>query len=499
LSVQCAMSVVSSRFTDHVDLGVLTRSVPPELVDEVIDEVGCREQRRRLLPARVVVYLVLALCLFRGSDGFVAPGYRAVLRLLVRRLSALIGVVRVSSASAVAQARERIGDKPFVALFQRVAGARSSGQAPWSHALGLLLVAWDATTLAVPDSPTNAAAFGYHGHRAGTPAAAPAGRTRGGAAAGATPLVRLMMLVECGTHAIIDAVFAGVGGADPASEQVLARRLLASLRCGTLLLADRNFAGYDLWGLAAATGAQLLWRLKHNVIMMPERILPDGSYLARMPTPAETRHLAGLRRRGRPAQPTTGHLVRIITYTVTITTTDGERTEHFRLATTLLDPEHAPAHTLATLYHQRWESETSYSKLKPRLIGRDGVLRSHTPTGVSQEIYALLVVYQALCDLAQTAAATAHLDPDHISFTVTIRAVRAHLTNQLHTPPTDHDHHHVIAEILDDTLPQRRNRTSPHQRRPTPGKYQTKRRDRPRPTRQTSYTLQLTPPPAQTP
>ena len=141
---------------------------------------------------------------------------------------------------------------------------------------------------------------------------------------------------------------------------MLARRLLHALRPGMLLLADRNFPGYDLWGLAAATGAHLLWRVKGNRVFPPLEVLPDGSFIAVMATPAENLRLGQARARGRvlPAPPR-GHRVRIIEYTVTIRDAAGAatRTELFRLATTLLDPQLAPAADLAALYHQRWEAD----------------------------------------------------------------------------------------------------------------------------------------------
>lgn len=105
-----------------------------------------------------------------------------------------------------------------------------------------------------------------------------------------------MALIECGTHALVDAVF---GSVDRFSEHKLARRLLASLTEGTLLLADRNFAGYELWGLARATGAHLAWRIKKNLVFPPVRVLPDGSYLSIM----RTALFAFASRRPRPQAP----------------------------------------------------------------------------------------------------------------------------------------------------------------------------------------------------
>lgn len=496
--VQCGTGVERGRVVDCFDVGVLTETVPPGLVDEVVEVAGCRERRVRLLPARVVVYCVLGLCLFSGGDGVVAPGYRAVMRILVDRWRDVFAGCVVASGSALTRARARVGVKPFAMLFERVCGPLAVVESAWSHAFGLRLVAWDATTVQVADSCGNAGEFGYHGRSSDCLVGQGPRRARGGAAVGANPLVRVAMVIECGTHAVIDAVFDGVA---KASEHVLVRRLIGSLRAGMLLLADRNFPGFELWGLCAATGADLLWRVQKTFVLTPIETLPDGSYLSIVPTPRESMRLSNLRRRNRCDIPRKGHRVRVIEYTITTETGNGHtRSEPFRLITTLLDPSHAPAAELAACYQQRWESENSYNCLKPRLIGRDRTLRSQTPEGVTQELYAFLIVYQALCRLRTEAANTAQLDPDRISFTITIRAVRAHLTLRL-TPEQNlqQARHAVIETILQDKLSHRRKRTSPRQRTPHPGKYPNKRRDQPQPSTKTTHKLQLTKhPPANT-
>lgn len=476
LSIQSVTSRSMMSYQDRLDVGVLTAAIPADLVDEVIDQAGCRERRHRRLPARVVVYFVLGLCLFSAADRFCPPGYRAVIKMLAGRWQGVVrGAAHVSS-SALAQARQRLGSKPLQLLFDRMRGPAVISPQPWSHAFGRRVVAWDATTIAVPDSPDNAAAFGYHGHSSDHP---PDPARRGGAATGANPLLRLMTLVECGTHAIIDADFDGVARA---SELALARRLIASLQPGMLLLADRIFLNYPLWNTAAATGADLIWRAKSNIYLVPTKHLPDGSYLAILPTPKETRRLGTVRaNRGRNEIPRHGHLVRVVEFTITIHTSTGQtRTETYRLATTLLDHTEAPAAQIAALYHQRWESETSYGQLKPRLIGADVTLRSRTRDGIAQEIYAFLIIYQALTTLRVDAATTARLDPDRISFLITIRAVRADIANHApHSPARRR--RTIITDLTIHHLGQRRSRTSPRQRVPAANKYASKRRDQPRP------------------
>jgi hypothetical protein len=483
LLVQFATPGVGDRVHTRIDLGVLTRTVPLDLVDEVIDTAGCREQRRRVLPARVVIYFVLALSLFRTADGYRPPGYRAVMRILAARFGHLFGGV-IASSSALTQARQRLGVKPLHLLFDRVRGLTHTPSASWSHAFGLRLVAWDGTTIAVSDTDANAAEFGYHGQTR-TPTKPPTDSYL--RRLGSTPLVRLMTLIDCGTHAVIDAAFDGVV---TTTEALLARQLLPSLTPGMLLLADRGFPSHDLWALATATGADLLWRIKKNTPLVPTTHLPDGSFLATWPTKAESVRLAGARARGCPPRPPRhGQPVRVVEYTITITTTHETRTEDYRLITTLLDHRRAPAEQIAALYQQRWEAETSYSFLKPRLIGADTTLRSHTPTGVTQEIYALLITYQALCRLRADAAATADLDPDRISFTLTLRAARTTLYQH-------RSRHDTITDILTEPPLTRRQRTCPRQRRPTATPYNPKPRRQPRtPTIHTHHTIEITPSP----
>ena len=287
------------------------------------------------------------------------------------------------TSSALTRARQRLGARPLELLFGLRRGALAVAGTPGAFAFGLRLVAWDGTGIDAADTPANAAAFG--------------GVQGGG------PQLRLLALIECGTHALIDAVFDGVARA---SEQKLARRLLPALGPGMLLLADRNFPGWELWGLAAGTGADLAWRIKKNLVFTPLKVLPDGSFLSVMPTPAENLRLGQARAAGQiPPGPPAGHTVRIIEYTVTVRAADGTtRIEPFRLATTLLDHRRAPAAGLAAIYHQRWESENGYAELKTRLRGAAFILRSRSPELVHQELFALLTVYQALCALEAEAA-----------------------------------------------------------------------------------------------
>lgn len=471
---------VGERFGERIRLGVLTRWLTPEIIDEVLESTGRVELRRRLLPARAVVYFVLALCLFGSAESAVQPGYRAVLRTLTEKLRHLpgLGFQRLPTSSALTRARRRLGEKPLRALFEETSGPLATPEDLGAYAFGLRLVAWDGTTLDVPDTEENAAAFGFSN---------PAINTCG------SPQVRLMALVESGTHGLIDAAFDGV---ERASEYVLARALLAALTPDMLLLADRYFVGYELWADARATGAHLIWRVKKGQVFTPLRVLPDGSYLSIMPTPAETRRLGADRAAGRAGDGTPqGHLVRIIDYTVRSRAEDGStRHDTFRLVTSLLDHRRAPARELAMIYNERWEIENSFAELKNRLRGAGFTLRSRSPELITQEVYALLTVYHALCALEHETARQAGIDPDRISFSVTVQLVRLRVPSQAAATANRlrWTLEEVATELLDDLLPSRRDRRCERVKKPPKNKFAIKRRDQPRTPSNVHYTFRVT-------
>jgi Insertion element 4 transposase N-terminal/Transposase DDE domain len=361
---------------DQVALGALTASYPPELVDEVLAVTGRIERRRRLLPARVMVYYALALALFAGV------GYEEVMRCLVHGL----GWARprpgrsrrtwpawhVPGSSAIAEARARLGAEPLRVLFQRAVVPLATPTTPGAWYRDWRVCAIDGTCLEVADSPANEAAFGRPGSGRGERRAA-------------FPQVRLVGLTECGTHAILDAEVAGIAAG---GELRLVPRLARSLSGGMLVLCDRGIFGADLWRAMTATGAQLLWRAKTNAVLPVVQPLADGSYLSRI-HPARDRH--------RHADPT---IVRVVEYRLDDPGRGqrGQATDTvYRLVSSILDPTAAPAAELAALYAQRWEIETALGEVKTSQRGPGAVLRSRTPEGVRQEVWAHLLVHYPLC------------------------------------------------------------------------------------------------------
>jgi len=391
-------------------VGVLARWVTPGLVDEVVAAAGRGQRRFRALPARLVVYFVLGLCLYSHLP------YPAVVKELASGMARALRAAgwRVPSSTALTSARRRVGDKPFELLLGRVCPALPAAAAgPWSHICGLLAVAWDGTTVTAPASPPNIAAFGrQRGHH--------------------YPQLRLVTLVACGTRALIGAAIGPMRG--PGSgERALAGGLPGHLRRGMLLIADRGFCSYRLWQAAAGTGADLLWRVTANMHLPVARALPDRSWLSVLPDPVAAQRRAvrngHRRRRGSTLPQETGPLpgitVRVIEFYVHVDTDDGRtRTERYRLITTLLDPAAAPAADLAAGYAWRWAIETGLREFKTYLRGPGRTLRGRTPALARQELWAYLVIYQAIRAVICAAAARSNLDPDRISFTTTLHAIR---------------------------------------------------------------------------
>ncbi len=381
------------RLSDHISIGVLTRVFPPEVVDRVIAETGKTEKRQRLLPARVVVYYVLGLALFSHC------AYEEVMRMLVEGLSWSEGWAapwNVPTNAALFKARQRLGPEPLEALYRNCAVPLATEQTRGAFYRGLRLMSIDGTCLDVADTTANAQRYGRPGSK----------RPDG---VGAFPQIRVLGLAECGTHAIVDATIGRYADA----EQHLAQRLVPSFVPGMLVLADRGFLGYELWSAAAKSGADLLWRTKSNHVLPVEQRLADGSFLSHFyPSQKDRRHQSG------------GVAVRVVEYALDAApATDDEETT-YRLLTTVLDPDRAPAGELAALYAERWEFEIALDELKTHQRSPRVVLRSKMPDGVAQEAYGYLCVHYAVRWLMHTVAAEARADPDRLSFTRTLRVAR---------------------------------------------------------------------------
>jgi hypothetical protein len=407
------ITVAPGRFAPG-HLGELTQQVPFELVDAALTQTGRVQSRTRDLPARVVVYLLLAGCLFAEL------GYGQVWQRLCAGLDGL--PLATPTVSALTHARRRLGPAPLRALFGLLCGPAPTAATAGVRVGGLLVCAIDGTTLSVADTSANHGRYTTQpGHHGGS----------------GYPLLRLVALVACGTRSLIGVVF----GPTSSGETTMTNQLVEHLHAGMLVLCDRNLTTNTLTRQIAATGAHLLGRCKADRKLPLLGRLHDGSWLSL---------LGGVR-------------VRVIDAEITIATSAGRASGSYRLATTLTDAHNWPAAALVALYHQRWEIETAYLELKSSILG-GRVLRARTPQGIDQEVHALLVCYQILrLAMADATSTQPGIDPDRASFTIALQAARDQLIQAAGVlAATTIDLVGKIGRaVLDNLLPERRLRISP--------------------------------------
>ena len=403
-------------------LEALAAALPDAAVEAAIERTGTRERRRRALPTHLVVTLVVAMGLWAEASvrhvlAEVVAGWREAREQREDALAPPGGRAprgrpgprprwELPSTAAIVQARGRAGVRLFRELFHAVAGpiaTRRTAAGAGAFLRGLRLMAVDGTTLDVADTPANARAFGRPTTHRGP---------------GAFPQLRLVALIETGTHALCDVVLRPFrGGEAPA-----ARHLLRSVGPGMLLLWDRGFHGYELVQRTRARGADFLGRTKANVVLRPTEVLPDGSFLSVLyPSPTARRRREG------------GIVVRVVEYA--LDTPAGPGRERYRLLTSLLDPRAFPAPVLAGTYHERWEVETALEEVKVHQWAHPRPLRSKHPRGVVQEVYGLLLAHLAIRTLMYQAARRDRVDPDRLSFTGALRVLRRAVPRAQRTAP----------------------------------------------------------------
>jgi hypothetical protein len=403
---------------DQVSLGVLVTAVPRDTVDDAVAVCGVGDRRAGgKLPVHVTAYLTMALCLFSEDD------YEEVATKVtgaLNRWGCWDASWSVPTAGGITQARKRLGRTVLAEVFERACGPVADRGTRGAWLRGWRLLAIDGFEVDVPDTPANAAEFGYAGsgpHRS------------------AFCKARVVALAECGTHAFVAAEVA----AWATGEKTLANRLYPRLRPDELLTADRNFYNFSAWGLAAGSGAALLWRAPTQLGLPLVEVLPDGTYTTVVVNPkirgTRKDRIIAAARNGEDLDPDLAHLARVIEYDVPDREGNGSA-ELIVLLTTITDPADASADELAAAYHQRWEEETGNDQLKTHLRGPGKVLRSRLPDLVHQEIWAWLIVHHAISALIAHAAQAADLDPDRISFTRTLRTVRRTATGTADIPPS---------------------------------------------------------------
>jgi hypothetical protein len=370
-----------ARLSDFLSASLLARVVPAEVVHAVLNEHGRNSQRIRSFPAVAGVYYCMALSLYPEA------AYEEVFAVISQGLAWASGAAEPAGVSkaSISRLRTRIGAQPLHDLVRRccvpLADAKSHPEAFYA---GLRLVAIDGSNFELPDEADNVSSFGYPGSRTGH---------------AGYPQAQCAILVECATHAILGANI----GPSRSSEWEICEPLMERLGPGMLCMADRGFDGFSYWRQAIATGAQLLWRCKNTRKWPVQRLLDDGSYLSVMrPT--------GVNLAEASAQEIA---VRVIEYALPGVADTQPR---YRLITSILDADKAPALELAALYHRRWEIESVFDELKTHLRQSRRVLRSKTPELVRQEFYGWVLAHYAVRWLLHQGAGRHRLAHAELSF-----------------------------------------------------------------------------------
>jgi Insertion element 4 transposase N-terminal/Transposase DDE domain len=418
----------TAKLTDEAALEALESSLPKEVVQSVVADLGVAEARRRKLPADLTILLTVAMNLF---------SQQSLPQVLVKMLGGLRFLwpepeFQTANKSAISQARYRLGPRPLVELFHRVCKPLATPETKGAYLFGYRLMALDLTVEDVADSPENAKAFGRHSTDRGS---------------SAYPQVLCAYLEECGTHAITDA------GVYPchSNQHASAQRLLRAVCEGMLVTWDCGLHSFEIAKKTRARRAHFLGRVPASAKPKAVCRLEDGSYLAYIYPDDRRRRRAG------------EHLpVRIIEYTLTDPNRVGYGEVH-RLMTSLLDSRQYPALALVLAYHERWEIELTIDELDSHQRLAQHPLRSQKPVGVIQELYGLLIAHYAVRKLIHDAAVKHDLDPDRLSFTNALELVRDAVHDfQLAAPEA---HPRLYQRLLDDIahyqLPPRANRINP--------------------------------------
>ncbi|MDQ3405552.1 MAG: IS4 family transposase [Actinomycetota bacterium] len=371
---------------DRVAVGLLVQRFPVELVDRVIDQFSRREQRVRQLPARLMFYFVLVLCMFPQES------YRSAMRILLHAFGRGADGRPVPTAGAIGTARRRLGADPVETIVRMVTRPTATRDARGAWYQEWRLVALDSTTFRIPGTSENNDQFGGSG----------SGRGDG---KGTFPGVRAACLTELGTHAVFDARI----GSYRVSENKLVDEIVPALRPRMLVLADRGLYSFQRWNRAGEQGADLLWRVTSTLVLCPREHLSDGSSIAEAIAPKNSG--------------TSSFRLRVIEYL--LPDAHSGKAELHRLVTTILDPVRAPAKELAALYHEHWDGEGFFTQIKDAQLAADLKFRSKSPDGVRQEFWGHLAVNYATSHVAMNAARQATADPDRIAHKSAIRIIRS--------------------------------------------------------------------------
>lgn len=416
-----------------VVLEALSQFVSARAIRSVLTQTDRHSRRIRRLPATAVVWLVIAIGLWTDLD------IPAVWRQVVGTLRSLLLVAdrkNPPSKSALSQARTRLGAGATRQLFVQTARPIAQTQTRGAFYKGMRLMGIDGVAMDIPDTPPNAAAFGR-----------PTTRRDGQMIVAAYPKIHVILLAEIGTHMINEALAKRA----KASEFPSIGALLKRVSPGSLVLEDRGFYGYKTVADARRRKIHILGRVPDHALLNRQEVLADGSYLTTIyPTTTDRR------------RQTNGQIVRAIEYTIDDRNRPGHGERH-RLVTTLFEVDTYPGLELITLYHERWEIELGNDELKTHQLNRLVNLRSRTPNNILQELYGILIAYNAVRFFMHEAAISVDIDPRRLSFIHAVRVIRetAPLMRAAPTQRLPSIYSAMIQHIAEGRLPPRDNRINP--------------------------------------
>lgn len=435
---------LDDKMCQQVSLHVFEPIYPREVICEHLSQYQAWEERERCLNMLLMIYVLLAAALWTRL------AFPRVLERLARPLHVLglpLSVMRVVP-SAITYRRQQLGSAPLQGLFASCCRPLCTKETPGAYRFGRRLVALDGTRQDVADTPANAAVFARPSNQYGP---------------GPFPQIRLLLLSECGSHAS----FGACVDSSQQAEVTMAYQLLPLLQPEMLLLHDAQFTGLQFWQAIRARRAHVLGPVPQHHLSSYLRQLSDGSYLAvYVPTPAQQRE--GIK----PL------LVRVIEYQISDERL-GVPGQVYRLATTLLNPRTAPALELIDCYHERWEVEVELDEIKTHQRLQQPVLRSLTPQGVVQEVYALLLAHYAVRALMLQAASVAQLDPDRLSFSEAVFQVSETTRDLAQVRPQEQEllRQFLLERLRVHLLPPRRLRSNPRVLKKLYRKYKRKPHD----------------------
>lgn len=409
-------------------LAGLEQVISPTAVRQALRDAGRTNGPTCVLTQEVLLWVVVAMGVFTNVP--IRQVYKLARRLQPDQAT--------PGRAALCMGRRRLGVEPVRALHRHVVRPLATPQTRGAFYHQLRRVGIDGVAYNLPDTAANVAAYGRP--------------TAGAAGDGPFPQIRKVSLVELGTH--VEFAFR-LQSAHHGSERDLLDELVDDVPADSLLHADEGFYRWELWDKCDRRGFKLLWRAPASLALTATQHFADGSFLTKI-YPSSADRLGDRQ----------GRVVRALRYTLD----DPQRTGHDHthlLLTNLLDADQYPAAELIAGYHERWEEELVFDEQKthqdPPRASKSTHLRSKTPAGVEQELYALSLGHFVVRALMTRAAESVDLDPDRLSFTGCFQILQCRLPEAAGLTPAGLQAWHAVlcAELAQERTDPRRNRINP--------------------------------------